>query len=250
MSRDEHTDEPTTDLSEQDHDAPASPGEVAQAESLARLIDSVMAGDALPPAIESEQRALAEMAGMIRASTREIELAAPRRAALIDEVLGAVGRTDSTRDLADRASGRDASAQPSDDRADAAPAPSDADDQTGRGDSPDGTVDLATYRRHRLLRAAPWIMTTVATAAAVLLLVVRPVSSPQPTPTVGDQTTVDMPVAEGRFQPPLEQRSRPADALIGAIPRDRVGLARERTDMIYADRMTGYRSMYLARGQR
>jgi hypothetical protein len=96
-------------------------------------------------------------------------------------------------------------------------------------------VDAVAERRGRLRRAAPWavaaLSTTVAAAAAVLLWLGRPA------PTA--------PVAMPEEQLPLIQRSRPADAVVGRIPRERAGDAAARIDAIYADRLTGYRERTL-----
>jgi len=47
---------------------------------------------------------------------------------------------------------------------------------------------------------------------------------------------------------PRSQRSRPADRLVGPIPRARADAASERLDAIFADRSAGYRSRLLRRG--
>jgi hypothetical protein len=44
---------------------------------------------------------------------------------------------------------------------------------------------------------------------------------------------------------PAHQRSRPADPLIGVIGRDRAGDAAARLDVIYADRLDGFRERTL-----
>jgi hypothetical protein len=94
-------------------------------------------------------------------------------------------------------------------------------------------IDAVAERRGRLRRAAPWavaaLSTTAAAAAAVLLWLGRPGPS--------------APVAAPEL--PLIQRSRPADAVVGRIPRERAGDAAARIDAIYADRLTGYRERTL-----
>jgi hypothetical protein len=93
--------------------------------------------------------------------------------------------------------------------------------------------DAVAERRGRLRRAAPWavaaLSTTAAAAAAVLLWLGRPAPA--------------APVAVPEL--PLIQRSRPADAVVGRIPRERAGDAAARIDAIYADRLTGYRERTL-----
>jgi hypothetical protein len=81
-------------------------------------------------------------------------------------------------------------------------------------------------RRRRLVLPAGAAALLFAAAAALLLLVRRPA-------------------------PPLPeaQRSRPADALVGPIARAQSGDARARADLLYADRLAGYRQRTL-RGAR
>jgi hypothetical protein len=94
-------------------------------------------------------------------------------------------------------------------------------------------VDAVAARRGRLRRAAPWavaaLSTTAAAAAAVLLWVGRPAPA--------------APLAAPEL--PLIPRWRPADAVVGRIPRERAGDAAARIDAIYADRLTGYRERTL-----
>ena len=47
---------------------------------------------------------------------------------------------------------------------------------------------------------------------------------------------------------PFDQRSRPADPLVGAITRDHAGDALGRIDAIYADRLSGFRDRTLYGG--
>ncbi len=89
---------------------------------------------------------------------------------------------------------------------------------------------LADRRRGRFARYAPYAVAVVAVAAAVFLFVTRPSQQP------------------AKSQPPALAEfnySRPADALIGKIPRDRAGDASARIDIIYADRLAGYRDLQL-----
>jgi hypothetical protein len=81
-------------------------------------------------------------------------------------------------------------------------------------------------------RVAPWAvaaLSTTAAAAALVLWLGRPLPAP--------------PLAAPAL--PLIQRSRPADAVVGRIPRERAGDAAARIDAIYADRLTGYRERAL-----
>ena len=86
-------------------------------------------------------------------------------------------------------------------------------------------------------RWVPWAVagaSALVAAAAVLLLWLR-----------GPERVMieHEPVAE-------HTKSRPADALIGPIARERAGDASTRIDAIYADRLEGYRERRLARGRK
>ena len=92
-------------------------------------------------------------------------------------------------------------------------------------------------RAGRSARALPWMVTgasSLVAAAAVAVLVLRAPARPAPAPA---------PVAASL---PASQRSRPADPLIGAIARDRAGDAAGRLDVIYADRLDGFRQRTLS----
>lgn len=223
MSRDDNIEDLFADEPTPAPDAPPDPEEMAQAAAFAGLIDSVV-GDAsdgaLPPVMDPDQRALAEVAGIVKASTRDIELGAERRSQLIDQALGQalasihgdvvdlVGRVEQERDDA---------AEPDDDR--------------GSAGDRRAVSDLASFRRKRLATIVPWAVAGLAAAAALILLLNRP-TDPISGPEVVEAKNL-----------PAELQSRPSDELIGEIPRDRVEYARERTDRIYADRMAGYRSL-------
>jgi hypothetical protein len=69
---------------EQD-DGPVTPGEQTRAEAFGRLVDGLLAGDALPPAMDSEDRALVEAATVVMASSRVIEPAPERTRRLVDQ---------------------------------------------------------------------------------------------------------------------------------------------------------------------
>ena len=92
-------------------------------------------------------------------------------------------------------------------------------------------ADVIPLRR-RALRVAPWIATTVAAAAAIFLALDRP------QPTTHTVVVQEIELSE-------MHRSRPADPLIGRIDPADSGQASERLDIIFADRMTGYRDLKL-----
>jgi hypothetical protein len=88
-------------------------------------------------------------------------------------------------------------------------------------------------------RWVPWAIaatSTVVAAAAILLLWLR---APEPLPRQPEVVEV-----------PVHWKPRSADALIGPISRDRAGDASTRIDMIYADRLDGYRERTLHGGAR
>ncbi len=91
-------------------------------------------------------------------------------------------------------------------------------------------ADVTPLRPRRVLRAVPWVAATVAAAAALLLALSRP-----DTITRTETVVIETPKLSAMH------RSRPADPLIGKIERIDSGRASERLDMIFADRMTGYR---------
>ncbi|HMG54492.1 MAG TPA: hypothetical protein VK601_13440 [Kofleriaceae bacterium] len=179
-----------------DPETEPAPGERAHARRFAELVDEALAGRT-PPAMSADDRALLEVATVIRATHGSLELSPARGRAVVEAALRqAVG---------------------------AAPAAGGSVVPIGRG---------------RGRRWAPWIVagaSTLVAAAALAMLWLRP-----PAPSGG------API--GRAAVPAEWRSRPADALIGPIARDRAGDASARLDTIFADRLDGFRARRL--GQR
>lgn len=92
-------------------------------------------------------------------------------------------------------------------------------------------ISRAPASRGRMARALPWSVAAVAAAAALLLAISRPGPAPVP---VDEAIVVSVSVPE-------HQRSRSADRLVGRIPRAAAGDASSRIDMIYADRLDGFR---------
>lgn len=212
MSRDEdHPDKP---------EAEATAVERARAEGFARLIDGLLAGDPIPPAMDSEDRALLEAATMVVASTQDAQglyLSAERTASLVDAALEQALTGDRRRHTV----------------------PPVSDDRKPRGIPEDtDVVQLRRPRTDRLLRALPWVVAGVAAAAAILLFFTRPEN-------LGDTTGQEV-AQQGSYS--MIHRSRPADALVGQIPREATASASARLDMIYSDRLAGYRDLTLRRG--
>lgn len=222
MPSDDHRDDQTPDT-------PADPREQARAASFAALVDRLVAGHALPPVMPPEERVLIETAAMVRASTRELPLAPERQRALIDGVLA-------------RPAGSGVAAPvPAAGAAGPGPGPARATERAGsvQGDA----IDLGERRRGRYVRVLPWAVAAASAAAALLLALWQSQTGglPPASPRVVAETAAPAP-------DPLHL-SRPADALVGEIPRSRADAARARIDMIYADRLIGYRDLHL-RGSR
>ncbi len=216
MTRDDHD----PDLDDDDDlrlgpllapDAPADAGERARARAFGELVDKVLTGR--PPAVvPAEDRALLEVATALRAAVRPVELAATKQRSIIEGALATA---------IERRGG-------------------------GAGlhltDRSIAVMSAAAPRREpRWRRAAPWMVagasTLVAAAAIATLLIGR-----RPAAT---------PIARApEASLPAQWRSRPADPLIGAIPREASGDALGRIETIYADRLAGYRERHFARDPR
>lgn len=239
-------------------DAPPGPGEQAEAESFARLVEQLLFDRDLPPVMPSEERALIETAAVVRACTGEPRLAEPRQRALVDQVLARVATHALGHDPGQgHAQGQAGQAQPSVTAASAPDVQADQDQgrtpgqDMGQGpgqdmQSPTGArAATRSTRAHgrpqqqqsRLRRALPWAV-AVASAAAALALALR--TTREPVAPLQQQ-------ARPRLQ--TMHLSRPADDLIGEIPRPRAAAASDRVDMIYADRLMGYRDLRLRGGR-
>lgn len=188
---------------------PASDEEQATAESFADLVDSLLMDDRLPDIMGAEQRELIDTAAIMRANLRDHALPPVRVNALIDDAL-ARAADDANAGVSRRS-------------------PEVANDVGRRADVAD-VIDLSA-RRRRLQRLIPWGVATFA-AAAALIFALRTSPPAESPPTVPDQLS-------------MMHRSRPADPLIGQIPRAEAGRASTRLDTIYSDRMAGYRDLRL-----
>lgn len=178
-----------------DPEAEPTAAELAHARRFAELVDKTLAGRT-PPAMSADDRALLEVATVIRATRGQVELAPARQHAVVEDAL------------------RQA---------------------IGTGPASGGSV--TPIARGPARRWAPWIVagaSTLVAAAALLVLWLRPAEPPRSAPI-------------GRAAVPVEWTSRPADALIGPIARDRAGDAGARIDAIFADRLDGFRARRLAR---
>jgi hypothetical protein len=186
-------------------DTPPDAAERTRARGFGDLVDKVLAGRA-PAAVPAEDRALLEVASVIRAASRPVELPAARTSQLVEAALAT-------------AIDRKAGARP--------------------GDPARTTVPIVPITRSRRARVLPWAVaatTSAVAAAAIVVLVLRGPGAAEP-PAAPRTAATEL---------PAHQRSRPADPLIGAIARDRAGDAAARLDVIYADRMGGFRERTLS----
>lgn len=211
-------------------DGPVSPAEQARAEAFGRLVDGLVAGDPLPPAMDSDDRALLEAATVVMASSRVIEPAPERTRRLVDQALEAaiLRRTGTPGDSSERT-----------------PLPvtlaPGAEDPNERS-----VTDMTTRRRRRgdqLARVLPWAVASLAAAAAIVLFIARP---PQKDRT-RDETAEVAPAPVREVPLDVSNTSRPADPLVGRIAKADRARASDRIDLIYADRLAGYRDLAFRR---
>jgi hypothetical protein len=227
MSRDDRDRPGDLDL-----EAPATPAEQARAEAFGRHLDSLAAGEPLPPAMDSDDRALLETATMVLASNHSVELGRDRTRRLVDQALEAavLGRQMEPNGVV--AGGRVAPLR--------RPRAGTAQVSAGDGDrAAESSTDLVRARRRRadrVIRNVPWAVASLAAAAAVVLFVTRSPDTPL------NETAAPAPV---RLD--IANTSRPADPLVGIIARGDAGRASERVDLVFADRMNGYRDLMLRR---
>lgn len=232
---------------ERDDDAPVTPGEQARAEAFGRLVDGLLAGEPMPPAMDSDDRGLVEAATVVVASSRAIEPAPERTRRLIDQALEAA--------ILRRGGAPDADSAPR------AGSPVSLVPQAGRSDGPNeglnggasddpnerSVTDLTTRRRRRgdqIARLLPWAVASLAAAAAIVLFIARPPDRER----AKGRTAEVAPVARVSEVPlDVTNTSRPADALIGRIGEEDRTKASQRIDLLYADRMAGYRDLAFRR---
>lgn len=197
-------------------DTEASPAERNRAEGFGKLIDGLLAGEPIPPAMDSEDRALLETATMVVASTQELRLGDEASRALVD------------RALEEAVTGRRRSTVPT------IPPPEGRDIDESAAENTD-VIRMPRRRSDRLVRALPWVVASVAAAAAILLFITRPADLHEPARQAA---------ARRKLAP--SQRSRPADSLVGRIAREDAARASNRLDVIYADRLAGFRDLRLS----
>ncbi len=175
-------------------DTPASELEQERAASFGDLVDGMLTGLPSPPAMRADERVLIEVASVVRvvAGDRSAsELDATRRDELIDAALRS---------------------------AVSAEVPAEVTEEETPG-------EITSLAAHRLQRTAPWVLTAVF-AAAALLFALRPLSTTRPTATTAQVA-------------PATRLS--TDQLVGRIHKNDAGDASSRIDLIYTDRLALYR---------
>ena len=176
-----------------DPDTEPTPTELAHARRFADLVDKTLSGRT-PPAMSADDRALLEVATVIRSTRGNLELAPSVARAVVEDAL-----------------------------------------RQAIGEQPASVGATGPFARAPMRRWAPWVVagaSTLVAAAAVAMLWLR-------TPAAVGPASAGV---------PAEWTSRPADALVGPIARDRAGDASSRIDAIFADRLDGFRARRLARG--
>lgn len=232
MTRDGHDDR---------DDAPVTPAEAARADSFGKWVEGLLAGEGAPPAMDTEDRALLETATVVVASSRAVELQPDRMRKLVDQALetAVVGRR------------RGASAVRAVPAFGPLPAQDAVPDVSATGEHPSmpgdetpserSTTDVRVRRRRadRVVRTLPWVVATVAAAAAVIIFVVPRDKK--------DGERAERPIPADVTKLSVANTSRPADPLVGRIERSAAGAASDRIDIIFADRLDGYRDLQLRR---
>jgi len=192
-------------------EAPADASEQLRAERLGDHVTTLVADERLPPAMDPDDRMLLDVASMIRAGMGEVSLREERARELTTEALARATEPGGERAAADHATIDQVTASKSNN------------DELG-----------AQRQRRSSRRWVPWTVAVVASAAALMLWYTRPARD--------NSQLAQIAPTQQQVLPAIE-RSRPADPQIGAIPRAEAGAAATRLDAIYANRMSGYRSL-------
>jgi len=170
-----------------DPGAEVTASERAHAKTFAELVDKTLAGRT-PPAMSADDRALLEVATVIRAAHGGLDLAASKQRSIVEDALRqAVG-----------------------------------------GGAATTSGGLAPVPISRARRWAPWGVASASMAVAAAAIVVLWLRVPVTLP------------------PPTEAAVGSLDALVGPIAREHAADASSRIDIIFADRLDGYRERALA----
>ncbi len=168
----------------------ASTSERMRARAFAELVDKAVAGRATPPALNADERALLEVATVIRASSGNAELGAAKRSSIVEDALRqAVG---------------------------------------GAGASSAGVVPIARARKRWVPWAVAGASTLVAAAAILLLWLRNPAAPAAPTPEAPiAENQVSRP-ADKLIGPISRDRAGDAASRIDTIYADRLDGYRQR----------------------
>lgn len=177
-------------------DAPASSSERTHARTFAELVDKSLTGRSTPPAMSADDRALLEVATVIRAASGNVELSAAKRRSIVEDALHqAVG---------------------------------------GAGTAKAGSV--TPIARARTRRWAPWAIAAASTfvaAAAILLLWLRgptkTVIAPPAQPVAEIPTAWKSRPADPLIGPIKQEHAGDASDRIDAIFADRLDGYRDRS---------------------
>ncbi len=170
-------------------DADATPTERAHAKTFADLVDKSLAGRSTPPAMSADDRALLEVATMIRAGSGNVELGAAKRRSIVEDALRqAVG---------------------------------------GAGAGTSGSVVPIERARRRWMPWAIAATSTLVAAAAVLLLWLRPQGIDHVAPVARRPAHQISRSADALIGPISRDRAGDAMSRIDAIYADRLDGYRE-----------------------
>ena len=207
-----------------------------RAASFARLVDGLLDGAAIPPALDASDRALLETATLIQSLGQDALLEPERSKWIVDRALeeALLGTSDAhssklaTLDLG-TLEGAEAGG---------------SNEAVPEEIEPERTdvIRLSTRRADRVLRTIPWVVASVAVAAAILLFVTRPSAdeqAKQATETAGAQRIA----SANEVQRHPHHFSRPTDRLVGEISADAAGNASARLDAIYSNRLASFREI-------
>lgn len=194
-----------------DPDAEPTAAERAHAKAFADLVDKTIASGRMPPAMSSDDRALLEVATVIRATSGALELPAAKQRSLVEDALRqAIGGGAST--------------------------------------SLSTTAPVIPITRRR--RVLPWVVASISTAVAAAAIIMLVVRKPPPAVEVPVPTTAEIPLHwKSRPTDPLIGRIvNECDRLVGLECAQQATVkTSSRIDHIFTDRLEGYRDRRFSR---
>jgi hypothetical protein len=171
-------------------EASASTSERMRARAFAELVDKAVAGRATPPALSADERALLDVATVIRAASGNAELGAAKRSSIVEDALRqAVG---------------------------------------GAGASSAGVVPIERARKRWVPWAVAGVSTLVAVAAILLLWLRNPAAPVAPTPEAPLAENQTMRPTDTLIGPISRDRAGDAASRIDTIYADRLDGYRQR----------------------